>query len=140
MEDALIRDTGTATGKRHRTSTPVAEVTNPEKRAKSDPGRDPEGEGLARERTPVQPRDSLAIGEPQLQMSTAVRLERFRPVGKDEEMSGVIQGQEGIPPPRTANPTPPTKSPGSTKKVKSQMSKKPGTSAQRPLPGRRDPH
>ncbi len=47
VEDALIRDTGTATGKRHQTSTPVAEVANPEKRAKSDLGRDTVGEELA---------------------------------------------------------------------------------------------
>ncbi len=119
VENALVRDTGTATGKRYRTSTPITEITNPEKRAKSDPGRDPEMEGSERELTHVQPRDSSATGEPQLQMSTAVRLEWFRPFGKDEEMSGVIEGQGGTPPPRTANPTPPTKSPGSTKKVKS---------------------
>ena len=54
-------------------------------------------------------------------------------------MSGVIEGQEGIPPPRTANPTPPTKFPGSTKKVKSQMSKKSGTSAQETAPGETGP-
>ena len=82
VEDALVRGTGTATGKLHRTSTPIAEVTNPEKRVKSDPGRDPEADGSTREPTPAQPRNSPATGEPQLQMSTAVRLERFRSLGE----------------------------------------------------------
>ena len=135
VEDALVRGTGTATGKRHRTSTPIAEVTNPEKWAKSDPGRDPGMEGSAHEPTPAQPRDSSATGDPQLQMSTAVRLEHFRPLGKDEEMSGVIEGQGGIPQPRTANPAPPAKSPGLTKKAKSQMPKKSGAPAQETAPG-----
>ena len=139
MEDALIRGTGTATGKRHRTSTPVAEVANPEKRVKSDLGWDMVGEELAHERAPVQPRDPPAISEPQLQMSTAVRLERFRPLGKDEDMSGVIERQEVVPTPETANPMPSTKSPGSAKKAKSQMPKKPGTSAQETVPGEMGP-
>ena len=134
VEDALVQDTGTATGKRHRTSTPIAEVTNPEKRAKSDPSRDPETEGSARELAPAQPRDSPTTSEPQLQMSTAVRLERFRPLGKDEGMSGVMEEQGGIPQPRTADPTPPTKSPGSTKKGKIQLPKKTGASAQEIAP------
>ncbi len=97
MEDALVRDTGTAVGKRHRTSTPVADVANPEKRAKSDPGRSQEAEGSTREPIPVQSRDSSAPSETQLQMSTAVRLEHFRPVGRDEEMSGVVEGQGDTP-------------------------------------------
>ena len=134
MEDALVRGTGTAAGKRHQTSTLVADVTNPEKRAKSDPGQDQEAEGSTREQTPAQPRDSSAPSKPQLQMSTAVRLERFRPLGKDEEMSGVIVGQGDIPQSKTTNPAPPTKSPGSTKKTKSQMPKKSGASAQETAP------
>ncbi len=134
VKDALVRNAGTATGKRHRTSTPIAEGTNPEKRAKSDPGREPEMEGAAHELTPALPRGSSATGEPQLQMSTAVRLERFRSL-EEEEMSGVIAGQGGIPPPGTASPMPPTKSPGSTKKAKSQMPKKSGASATETFPG-----
>ncbi len=139
VEDALIRDTGTAIGKRHRTSTLVAEVANPEKRAKSDLGRDTVGEELAQERAPVQPRDPPVISEPQLQMSAAVRLERFRPLGKAEEMSGVIEGRERVPTPETANPPPSTKSPGSAKKAKSQTSKKSGTAAPGTGPGETGP-
>ena len=90
--------------------------------------------GAAREVTHALPRVSSTTGEPQLQMSTAVRLERFRPLEKDEDMSGVIEGQGGIPPPRTASPTLPTKSPGSTKKAKSQMPKKSGASAPETVP------
>ena len=91
------------------------------------------------ELTPAQSQDPPAIGEPQLQMSTAVRLERFPPLGKDEGMSGVIEGQEGVSPPKTADPTPPTKSPGSTKKVKNQMPKKSGESAPEAVPGEMGP-
>ncbi len=81
MEDALVRDTGTAVGKRHRTSTLVADITNPEKRAKSDPGR--EADGSTRESISARSQDSSAPSEPQLQISTAVRLEHFRPVGRE---------------------------------------------------------
>ncbi len=99
VEEALIRGTEAAAKKRHRTSTPVAYVTNPEKRAKSDQGQDREVEGPIRDPTPARPRDSSTSCEPQLKMSPAVRLERFQPLEKDEEMSGVIEGQGGIPAP-----------------------------------------
>ncbi len=139
VEEALIRGTKAAVKKRHRTSTPVADVTNPEKGAKSDPGRDQEAEGPMRGPTPAKPRDSAASCEPQLKMSTAVWLERFRPLGKDEEMSGVIVGQGDTPRSRAASPVPPAKSPGSTKKTKSQAPKKSGASAQETAPGEAKP-
>ncbi len=139
MEEALVRGTGAAVGKRHRTSTPVADVTNPEKRAKSDPGQGQEAEGSMREQIPTKPRDSSAPGEPQLQMSTAVWLERFRTLGKGEEMSGVIEGPGDTPRSKTTSPAAPTKSPGSTKKTKSQVPKKSGASAQETAPGEARP-
>ena len=134
VEEALIKGIEAAAKKRHRTSTLVADVINPEKRAKSDPGRDREEKGPIRDLTPARPRDSSASCEPQLRMSTAVRLERFQPLGRDGEMSGVVEGQEGIPRSDTASPVPPAKAPGLTKKTKSQAAKKSGTSAQKTAP------
>ncbi len=117
----------------------MADVTNPEKLAKSDPGRDQEAEESMRGPTPAKPRDSSALGEPQLQMSTAVQLERFRPLGKGEEMSGVIPGQGDTPRSKTTSPVPPATPPGSTKRTKSQMPKKSGASAQETAPGEARP-
>ncbi len=134
VEDALVWGTGAAVGKRHRTSTPVADVTNPEKRAKSDTGQSQEVEGSTREPISVQSQDSSAPGETQLQMSTAVRLERVRPMGRDEEMSGVVEGQGDTPRSMTTSPVPPAGSPGSTKKTKSKMPKKTGASTQETAP------
>ncbi len=45
-----------------------------------------------------------------------------------------MEGQEGIPPPRTTNPTPSAKPPGLE-----QESEKPGTSAQKTTPGETGP-
>ncbi len=129
VEQALIRSTEAAAKKRHRTSTPVAEVTNPEKRAKSDPGRDQETEDPNCDPTPIHPPDSSAPGEPKLKMSPGVRLERFQPLEKEEEMPGVIEGQEGVNCPDAASPVPSAKSPGLTKETKTKTSKKLGTSA-----------
>ncbi len=134
VEEALIRGTEAAAKKRHRTSTPVADVTNPEKRAKSDLARDQEAEGPIRNPTPADPRDPSASCEPQVKMSPAVQLERFQLLGKDEEMFRVIEGQEGVPRSDAAGPVPPAKSPGSTEKAKSQASKKVGTSARETAP------
>ncbi len=113
----------------------MAEVANPEKRAKSELGRDMVGEELAPERAPARSRDPPIVSEPRLQMSAAVQLERFRPVGEAEEMSGVVEGQERVPTSKTANPPPPTKSSGSAKKAKSQTSKKSRTAAPGTGPG-----
>ncbi len=134
MEDALVQGTGTAMGKRHRISTPVADVTNPEKRAKSDSSWGKEEEGSTLEPIAASPQDSSVPGEPQLQKSTAVRLEHVRPVGKDEEMSGVIEGQKDGHQSTMTGPAPPAGSPGSTKKTKSKMPKKSGAPAQEAAP------
>ncbi len=122
-------------GKRHRTSTPVADVTNPEKCAKSDSGWGQDEEGSTHEPIAAPPLDLSVPSEPQLQMSTAVPLEHFRPVGKDEEMSGVIDGQEDAHQSTTTGPVPPAGSPGSTKKTKGKMPKKSGEPAQEAAPG-----
>ncbi len=138
MEDALVRDTGVAVGKRHRTSTPVVDVANPEKCAKSDPGQSQEVGGSTREPIPLQSRDLAAPGETQLQMSTAVQLERFRPMGRDEEMSGVVEGQGDTPRSTTTSPVPPAGSPGSTKKTKAKCLRSRGHQPKRLPPGKRD--
>ena len=54
VEQALIRGTEAAAKKRHRTSTPIMEVTNPEKRANSNPGRSQGTEDTVREPDPYQ--------------------------------------------------------------------------------------
>ena len=134
MGQALIRGTEAAAKKRHQTSTPVLDVTNPEKRAKSDSGRDQETEEPIRDPAPINLQDSSAPCGPQLKMSPAVQLERFQPLGKGEEMPGVIEGQEGTARPNAAGPVPPAKPQGLTKKTKSQASKKSGTSVKETAP------
>ncbi len=129
VEQALIRGTQVAAKKRHQTSTPVLDITNPEKCTKSDPSRDQEAEGPIHDPTPANPRDSPASCEPQLKMSPALRLEHFRPLGKDEEMPGVIEGQEGTTCSDVAGSVPTAKPQGLTRKTKSQASTKSGTSA-----------
>ncbi len=135
----MIRGTEAAAKKRHQTSTPVADVTNPEKHAKSDPSRGQEAEGPIRDPTPANPRDSSTSCGPQLKMSPAVRLERFWPLGKGEEISRVIEGQEGITRSDAASPVPPAKPQGSTEKTKSQASKKSGTPAPETAPAEARP-
>ncbi len=62
-------------------------------------------------------------------MSPTVQLECFQPLRKDEEMPGVIEGQEDITRPDATSPVPPAKPPELAKKTKSKPSKKSGTSA-----------
>ena len=139
MEQALIRGTEAAAKKRHQTSTPVLDVRNPEKRAKSDPGRDQETEDPICDPTPSNPQDSSAPFEPQLKMSPTVRLERFQPLGKGEEMPRVIEGQGGTTRPDAADPVPPAKPQGLAKKTNSKASKKSGTSAKETAPAEAGP-
>ncbi len=134
MEQALIRGSEAAAKKRHRTSTPVLEVANPEKRAKSDPGQNLEIGDSSHDPTPIRPRDLPTSCEPQLEMSPAVQLECFRPLEKEEEMSGVIEEQEGITRPDAAGPVPPDQPQGLTMKTKSQASKKSGALPQETAP------
>ena len=129
IEQALIRGTKAAAKKRHRTSTPILEVTNPEKRAKSSPGQDQEMEDTACDLSRINPQNSSAPGEPKLRISPAVWLERFQPFEIDRETPGVIDGQKGTDPPSATGPVPAAKPQGLAKKTKSKTSKKSGTSA-----------
>ncbi len=116
----------------------MLDVTNPEKRAKSDPGWDLETGDPNRDPTPIHPRDSSAPCEPQLGMSPTLWLECFQPLGKGEEMPGVVERQEGTTHPGAANPVPPAESQGSAKKTKSKASSKLGTSGNGLTPLKRD--
>ncbi len=129
VEKALIRGTEPAAKKRQQTNTPVLEVTNPEKRAKSNPGQDQETEGVTLDPSRIDPRDSSAHCELKLRMSPTVRLECFQPLETSKEVHGVTGEQKDTTHPDTTGPRPTAKPQESAKKTKSKPSKKSATSA-----------
>ncbi len=129
VEQALIRYTETAIKKRHRTSTPVTEAMNPEKRAKSNPGQDQGTNGADHDPTPIRPPGPPVPDEPEREVSTAVQLERFRPLEKEGDGPGVARGQEDAARSETAGPAPSVKSPEPTKKAKAKAPEESGVSA-----------
>ncbi len=107
----------------------MLEVTNPEKRAKYNPGQDQETEGVTPDLSRIDPRDSSAHCELKLGMSPAVQLERFQPLETNKEVHGVTGEQEDTTHPDTTGPEPAAKPQESAKKTKSKPSKKSRTSA-----------
>ncbi len=107
----------------------MLEVTNPEKRAKSSPGRDLEMEGTTHDLSCIDPLDSSAHREPRLRMSPAVRLECFHPLETSEEVHGVTEEQKDATCSDMTCPGPTAEPQGLAKKTKSRPSKKSGVLA-----------
>ena len=134
VEQALIKHTETAVKKRHRTSTPVTEAMNPEKRAKFSPGHDQETTGNDCNMAPIQPLGPPAPNEPEPRTSTPVLLERFRPLEKEGDGPGVAGRREDTTRSEADALIPPRKSPKSTKKTKAEVLRRLGEPAQESNP------
>ncbi len=129
IKQALIGATEAAAKKRQRTDTPVREVTNPEKRAKSNPDQNREAEGATSGLSCADPRDLSARCQPQLEMIPAVRLERFKPLEKGDKVNRATEKQGDTTRSNTTGLEHAAKPQGLVKKTKSQPLKASGTSA-----------
>ncbi len=106
IEQALIGATEAAAKKRQRTDTPVQEIINPEKRAKSNHDQDREEAGAASDLGCADPRDSFARCKPKLEMTPAVRLECFKLLERGDEVKRIAEKTGDAAGSNTTGPSP----------------------------------
>ncbi len=125
VEQALIGASEAAAEKRQWGDTPVLETRKSEKRAKSNSDQDWEKVEAAHGIGHIGPQVSPSRSKPKLEMTPAVRLERFEPLGKCYNVTKSSERQEN-----TASPGPMAAPQGSVGEVGCRQPTASGTSAE----------
>ncbi len=125
IEQALIRATEAAAKKRQRADTPVLETRKPEKRAKSNSDQDREKVEATHDLGCVGPQGLPSRSKPKLEMTPAVRLERFKPLERCDSVTRTSERQGD-----TASPGPMAAPQGSVSEASCLQPKASGTLAE----------